>query len=78
MSEYSNYFKCPKCPSTEIEELTKGTRVAKVVGVTLDNGLVCDLVTFISNDDAVFYRCKKCHTVLPFDTKGFVEFLRKD
>ncbi|KKL73089.1 hypothetical protein LCGC14_2078380 [marine sediment metagenome] len=78
MSEYSNYFKCPKCISTEIEELTKGIRVAKVVGVTLDNGLVTDLVTFIPNDDAVFYRCKKCHTVLNFDTKGLVEFLRRD
>ncbi len=78
MSEYSNYFKCPKCSSTEIEELTKGTRVTKVVGVTLDNGLVCDLVTFISNDDAVFYRCGRCHTVLSYDTKGLIDFLRKD
>ncbi len=78
MSEKSS---CPNCDSTAIEQITSGYRVAKVVGVTLDNGLVCDLVTFVPNTDenAVYYRCKHCLAVLPFDsTEALVEYLRKE
>ena len=69
-----------KCGSRSIEEITTGTRIADVVGVTLDNGLVCNLKTFVPNIDinAVYYRCTHCGKVLPFTTKTLVDFLREN
>jgi hypothetical protein len=69
---------CNKCGSNKIAEVTTGCRIADVVGVTLDDGLVCDLVTFIPNKDdlATYYRCKNCLAVLPFTTEELVKFLR--
>ena len=69
-----------KCGSSSIEEITLGKRVAVVVGVSLDDGLVCDLKTFVPNVDinAVYYCCTHCRKVLPFTTKTLVDFLRGD
>ncbi len=71
-------YKCPTCGSAKIEEITRGARVADVVGVTLDDGLVCNLVTFTPDgtDYAKYYRCKNCLKVLPFTTDSLVEHLR--
>ncbi len=70
-----------KCGSSKIEEVRAGHRVSDVVGVTLDNGLVCDLLTFVPSkiEPELYFRCKHCRGILPFeDTKALVEFLRKD
>ncbi len=73
-------WKC-KCGSSSIEEVQAGHRISNVVGVTLDNGLVCDLLTFVPSDiePSIYYRCKHCRGVLPFESKeSLVKFLRKD
>ncbi len=71
-------YKCTRCGCNKVEQLTRGVRVADVVGVTLDNGLVCNLVGFNPDEEMTntYYRCKNCRNVLPFTSDEFVEFLR--
>ncbi len=74
-----NVHRCEACGGYGIEQVTSGQRVSDVVSVSCDDGLVCNLVTFIpqENEYATFYRCKNCHAILPFpSTKFLIAFLK--
>ncbi len=76
--EKTRSAKCPKCNKHAIEQLTEGYRVTKVVGITIDKGLITSGAQFVPDNDttAVYYRCEACKTVLPYTgTEQLIEVI---
>ncbi len=81
MNKEKGVWKCPECGSVKIEQVTSGYRVSNVVGVSLDDGLVCGFLEFVPNKDALatYHRCKNCRAVLPFESaEALIKFLREE